>query len=94
MQEQILQLSCHRKTGRGNVPVARNPIPKPHKTPKSNYPQKQHDTVIKFPLFFHSFWSPSPNTRLTFKTAYPEGSVPSQKRRNLIITPTPDKRTF
>jgi hypothetical protein len=26
--------------GRGNIPVARNPNPKPHKTPKSSYSQK------------------------------------------------------
>jgi hypothetical protein len=40
--------------GRGNVPVARNPIPKPQKTPKSSYSQKQHNTAIKFPLFLGS----------------------------------------
>ena len=40
--------------GRGNVPAARNPNPKPHKTPKSSYPQKQHNTAIKFLLFLGS----------------------------------------
>ena len=57
--------------GRGNVPVTRNPDPKPHKTPKSIQPQKQHNTAIKFPLFlgsrpwsskweFDSEWFPLP----------------------------------
>ena len=31
-----------------------NPNPKPHKTPKSIHPQKQHNTVIKFLLFLGS----------------------------------------
>ena len=29
--------------------------PKPQKTPKSSYPQKQHNTAIKLPLFLGSF---------------------------------------
>ena len=41
-------------TVKGYVPVARNPNPKPHKTPKSIHPQKQHNTAIKFPLFLGS----------------------------------------
>jgi hypothetical protein len=36
--------------GRGNVPVARNPIPKPHKTPKSIHPQNHSITQPNFPL--------------------------------------------
>ena len=40
--------------GRGNVPVARTPNPKHHKTPKSIHPQKQHNTAIKFLLFLGS----------------------------------------
>ena len=36
-----------------NLPST-NPNPKPHKTPKSSYPQKQHNTAIKFPLFLGS----------------------------------------
>ena len=46
--------TCAAKSGRGNVLVARNPNPKPHKTPKSSYSQKQHNTVIKFLLFLGS----------------------------------------
>ena len=43
--------TCAAKSGRGNVPVARNPNPKPQKTPKSSYSEKQHNTAIKFSLF-------------------------------------------
>ena len=32
----------------------RNPNPKPHKRPKSSYPQKQHNTAIEFLLFLGS----------------------------------------
>ena len=31
---------------KSNVSIARNPNPKPHKTPKSIQPQKQHNTAI------------------------------------------------
>ena len=46
--------AIRRHTVRGNAPVARNPIPKPHKTPKSIHPQKQHNSAIKFLLFLGS----------------------------------------
>ena len=41
----------HITLGRGSVPVARNPNPEPHKTPKSIHPQKQPDAAIEFLLF-------------------------------------------
>ena len=31
-----IPVACVAKYGRGNIPVARNPNPKPHKTPKIN----------------------------------------------------------
>ena len=36
--------------GRGNVPVARNPNPKPHKR-QNHVTRKSHNTAIKFLLF-------------------------------------------
>ena len=57
---------CVAQSGRGNVPVARNPNPKPHKTPKSIQPQKQHNTAIKFLLFLGSLPWKSSNALLRF----------------------------
>ena len=47
-------------------------MPKPYKTPKSSYPQKQHNTVIKFLLFLGSLPKisrcPQPHWKLETET--------------------------
>ena len=46
----------HRKTGRGNVLIARNPIPKPHK--RQNQTIRKNNTIPQ--LNFHSSWGLAP----------------------------------
>ncbi|MBO7221691.1 MAG: hypothetical protein J6V37_01450, partial [Clostridia bacterium] len=46
----------HRKTGRGNIPVARNPIPKPHK--RQNQSNRKNSTIPQ--SNFYSSWGLSP----------------------------------
>ena len=41
-------------TWEGQRPRCPQPHPETAQTPKSNYPQKQHNTAIKFPLFLGS----------------------------------------
>ena len=50
-------VACVAKSGRGNVPVARTPNPKPHKPPKIKPFANQHDNVTKVSSFTESFSS-------------------------------------
>ena len=56
--------------GRGNVPVARNPIPKPHK--RQNQTIRKNNTIPQ--LNFHSSWGLAPEVLL--KITHFQGSNP------------------
>ena len=65
-----------RPTGRGNVPVARNPIPKPHK--RQNQTIRKNNTIPQ--LNFHSSWGLAPEVPPDCEHAF---VMPSDLRENV-----------